>query len=106
MTPALRVDDEEHEVGLLDRLARLLGHLCPEGPCVFSVDAPGVDQAKRHSVPLAVQLLAVSRDAGRLVHDGSAGLGEPIDERRLADIREADDRDRPSHFGDFVPEAG
>ena len=30
---------------------------------------------------------------GRLVHDGGARLGQPVDERRLAHVREADDRD-------------
>ena len=39
--------------------------------------------------------LAVTRDSGRLVHDRGAGAGEAVDERRLAGVREADDRDRP-----------
>ncbi len=31
---------------------------------------------------------------GHLVHDRGARLGQPVDERRLADVREADDRHR------------
>ncbi len=93
----LRVDDEEHEIGLLDRLPRLLGDLRPERPRVLAVDAPGVDQAERDAVPLAVELLPVSRDARCLVDDGGPRLGEPVDQRRLADVREADDGDGPSH---------
>ena len=50
---------------------------------------------KRLPVPLADELLAVARDAGRLVHDGRARRGQPVDERRLADVREADDRHGP-----------
>ena len=49
--------------------------------------------------PLADELLAVARDAGRLVDDGGAGPGQAVDERRLADIREADDRDGPGEIG-------
>ena len=36
---------------------------------------------------------------GRLVHDRLARRGQPVDERRLADVREADDRDRPEEPG-------
>ncbi len=43
----LRVDHEEHEIGLLDRLSRLVGHLRPERARVLAVDAPGVDHAER-----------------------------------------------------------
>ena len=32
---------------------------------------------------------------GRLVHDRGTRLRQPVDEGRLADVREADDRDRP-----------
>ena len=46
------------------------------------------------AVPLADQLLAVARHARGLVHDGGARAGQPVDQRRLADVREADDRDR------------
>ena len=33
--------------------------------------------------------------SGKVVDDGGAALGQPVDERRLADVREADDRDGP-----------
>ena len=45
------------------------------------------------AVPVGEQLLAVARHARRLVHDGLPRLGQPVDQRRLADVREADDRD-------------
>ena len=59
------------------------------------VDAAGVDEQEALAVPLADELLAVARDTGRLVHDRGARRRQPVDERRLADVREADDRDRP-----------
>ena len=89
-----RVDDEEDEIGLLDGLPRLRCDLRPERPGVGLVDAAGVDEAKRRARPLAQQLLAIARDARRLVDDGGARRREPVDQRRLADVREPDDRDR------------
>ena len=91
--PGLRVDDEEDEVGLLDGRARLLGDRARHRRLIRDVDAAGVDQQEALAVPVADELLAVARDARRLVHDRAARAGEPVDERRLADVREADDRD-------------
>ena len=42
--PGLRVDDEEHEVGLRDRRARLVGDRARDRRPVGDVDAAGVDQ--------------------------------------------------------------
>ena len=72
--PGPRVDDEEDEVGLVDRGLRLLGDLRAERAAVGLVDAARVDQPEPGARPLAEQLLAVARDAGRLVHDGGAAL--------------------------------
>ncbi len=88
-----RVDDEEHEVGLLDRLARLVRDRARDLGVVRDVDPAGVDHEEAAAVPLDLELLAVARHARRLVHDRCARLGQPVDERGLADVREADDRD-------------
>ena len=93
----LRVDDEEHQVGLVDRLPRLLGDLARDRRGVGDIDATGVDQPEALAVPLADHLLAIARDAGRLEHDCLARRRQPVDERRLADVREADDGDAPDH---------
>ena len=53
---------------------------------------PGVDQEELPAPPLAHELLAVARDARGLVHDGGARARQAVDERRLPDVREADDR--------------
>src|SRR5439155_3754275 len=87
-----RIDDEEDEVRLLDRLARLSRDLAAERPRVSPVDPARVDEPKLDSRPLAEQLLAVASHAGRLVDDGGARRREAIDERRLADVRVAHDR--------------
>ena len=104
----LRIDDEEHEVGLLDRLTRLRRDLRAERPGVRAVDAARVDEAERRSRPLAEKLLAVARDSRRLVHDRGARRSQAVDQRRLADVREADDRDRAGDLdvGDYVGHDG
>ena len=92
------VDDEEHEVGLGDRGACLLRDLAGDRMWVDDVDAAGVDQQEVEPVPLRDQLLAVARRALRLVHHRLTRRGEPVDERRLADVRETHDRDRALQF--------
>ncbi len=92
--PGPRVDDEEHEVGLVHRRARLLRDVPPVRPGVGLVHAAGVDEPEGDAVPVAEELLAVARHPRGLVDDRGAGLRQPVDERRLADVREADDRDR------------
>ena len=86
------VDDEQHEIRLSDCGECLLGDLRAERPSVRLVHPTRVDQPEPRARPLAEKLLAVSRDSRRLMHDGGASLGEPVDQRRLADVREADDR--------------
>ncbi len=97
-----RVDHEKDEIGLLDGLARLCRDLRHERPGVGLVDAAGVDEAERRPRPLAQELLAVARDSRRLVDDSRARRGQAIDQRRLADVRKPDDRDRAREFADFV----
>ena len=105
--PCPRVDDEEHEIGLGDRGARLLGDRACDRVLRGDVDAAGVDQQEALAVPLAHELLAVAGRAVRLVHDRGARRGEAVDERRLADVREADDRHRAeqlfAHSGGVSP---
>ncbi len=91
--PGLRVEDEEDDVGLRDRLAGLVGDRARERRHVGDVDAARVDQQEAAVPPLADELLAVARDARGLVHDGRPRARQAVDERRLPDVREADDRD-------------
>src|SRR5581483_331952 len=95
--PDPRVDDEQDEVGLRDRGPRLLGDRARDRGRVGDVDAAGVDQPELGSRPLADELLAVARDAGGLVYDRGPRAGQAVDERRLADVREADHGNRPGH---------
>ena len=92
--PGARVDDEQDQVGLCDRGVRLIGDRARDRRLVGDVDAAGVDQPEALAVPVGDELLAVAGDTRRLVHHGRPRLGQPVDERRLADVRKADDRDR------------
>ena len=88
-----RVGDEHDEIRLLDRLAGLGGDRADDRRGVGDVDAAGVDQDEARAGPLADELLPVARHPRRLVDDGGAALRQPVHERRLADVREADDGD-------------
>ena len=91
--PCARVDDEEHEVGLLDRRPRLGDGAARDRRVVGDVDAARVHEQEALACPLAEELLAVAGHSRRLVDDRGAGRGQPVDERRLADVRVADDGD-------------
>ena len=88
------VEDERDRVGVGDRLARLRLDLARERVDGLEVDAAGVDQLEAHAVPLALERLAVAGDARLLVDDGLAPADQAVDQRRLADVRKADDGDR------------
>ena len=96
--PDLRVDHENNEVCIGDRALCLVGNLPGEIVLAGDVDAAGIDQQEALARPLADELLAVARRPARVVHDGGARTRQPVDERRLADVREADDRDRAEEF--------
>ena len=90
------VDDEEDEVGSLERAPRLVADLAREGRHrrIAVLESARV----RELVPAAV----VERDdvrqpvachAGHVMRERAAFAGEAIEERRLADIRASDDDD-------------
>ncbi len=91
--PRARVDDEEHEVGLLDRRPRLRHRAARDRRVVGDVDATGVDEQEALASPFAQELLAITGHAGRLVDNRCPAHRQPVDERRLADVRVADDGD-------------
>ena len=87
------VDHEQRDLRVGQRGARLVLDRDRQRIVVVEVHAAGVDQREAAPVPVGRELLAVARDPGALVHDRLAALREAVDERRLADVRIADDRD-------------
>ena len=78
---------------LVERGLRLLPDRARHRVRVLGVEAARVDEGERPAVPLGRDLLAVARDARPLVHDGLAAARQAVDQRGLADVRVADDRD-------------
>ena len=91
--PGARVEDERDGVGVGDRCPRLRLDLPRERILGLEIDAAGVDQLEPHAVPLALQSLAVAGDTRLLVNDGLTPADQAVDQRRLADVREADHSD-------------
>ena len=91
------IDDEEHHVGVDERALGLPAHHARErlgaGARVGREPAAGVDDDEPTAVPLCVELLAIAGDTGLLLHDRVAPADEAVDQRGLADVRTADDRD-------------
>ena len=88
-----RVDHMEDRVGIGDRLAGLMLNRTGERILGGHVDAARVDQRDRDAVPLRLDVLAVTRDPGLRVGHRLPAAGEPVDERALAGVGVADDRD-------------
>ena len=81
MTPFLRVDDEEDEIRFVDRAPSLLRYAFGDRRGIDDVDAAGINEDEALAVPLADDLLAVSRHARGLVHDGLTAGGKTVHER-------------------------
>jgi hypothetical protein len=62
-------------------------------PFGVGLPAAGVDDREATAEPLGLVRDAVARDAGSVFDDGLAAAEDAVDERRLADVRTADDRE-------------
>jgi hypothetical protein len=91
--PGAGVHDQHRDVGFVQRDQRLAADLLRHLVLAREVHAAGVDEREADPVPVRLDLLAVARHARLLVHDGLARIGQPVHERRLADVRVADDGD-------------
>ena len=91
------VDDEQDDVGLLDREQHLLADGGLEALGRARHEPARVHEVERAAVPLDVAVEAVARHAGLVVHDRVAALGEAVEERALAHVGPADDGDE-CHF--------
>ena len=76
--------ERAHEAVVLGRLV----------DAALAPQSGGVDEAQRPVVGLDHRVDRVARRAGHVVHDRSLLPHDPVEERRLADVRPADDRDR------------
>ena len=89
---ALRVDDEEHRIGLSDRglgLAPDRGLHLPRFPVV---EPAGVDERELATAPLRRRVDAVARRPGDVLDDRDALTDEAVEEGGFPDVRAPDDR--------------
>ncbi len=90
--PRLRIDEKEHRVGLIDRDARLLLHGSFQFSGGVGVEPGGIDQQHRAVPHLHHTVYPVAGDTRSILDDRPARARVAVEQRRLADVRSADDR--------------
>ena len=97
----LHIDDEDDEVGGFDSELDLFERgFRDDVGCLFPTEqanAAGIDECERLAMPFGFGADAIARDAGLIVDDGNAPPNDPVEERRLADVRATDDGDESRH---------
>ena len=88
-----RVDHEEAEIGRADRRFGLRAHAAGEAVRRRFVEAGGIDGGEAQVAETRLALAAVAGDAGQIVDQRQPPADQPVEQRRLADIRPADDGD-------------
>src|SRR5581483_387373 len=98
------LDDEEHGVRALHRgdAAQQAVALEPVAARRLAANARRVDQDDRHSFELELRVHRVARRARRRAHERALVAQERVEQRRLADVRAAHDREP---VGVLVPRA-
>ena len=88
-----RVDDEEHQVGLVHRHQHLLAHALDERLLRRGIEAAGVDDGRLPALERHLAVQAIAGDAGHVAHEGAPLAHQPVEQRGLADVGTADDSD-------------
>ena len=94
--PGARIDEQHEAVRLLDRALGLHAHLRFDAGWVLDETA-GIDGDVGNRAEAPESVLPVARDARHVRDDGVARAGQCIEERRLADVRTAYQRDDGQH---------
>ena len=99
------IDDEQADVGRADRGLGLRAHAAGERIRRGLVEAGGVDGGEFEPADAGLALAPVAGDARQVVDQRQPLADEPVEQRRLADIRPTDDGDaeRPSAGGHGHP---
>ena len=105
MHAGLGVHHREEQVGLVDRLEDLLADLRVHGAPRVLGQSAGVDEPERPAGPVGAREVAVPRRP-RLVGDDRRVVSDnAVEERRLADVRTADDGDHRQSHAAAAPDA-
>ena len=92
------IDHENDNVGLGDGLARLFGHLVKDVAIGrVRLEASGVDDDEFAPADMAIAVVPVAGEAGKIRHDGIARLRHAIEQRGFADVGAPDERNDRFH---------
>jgi len=91
------VDQEQHDIGFLDRQLGLGAHARLQAVVVDILEAGGVDQGQVQVAQTAAGEAPVAGHAGPVVNDGELLARQPVEQRGLADVRPADDGEFERH---------
>ena len=91
------IDQEEHRVGLFDRRLGLLDHAAGQARGRRAFEARGVDRGEFEVAETPVALATVARHARHVVDQCKPLADQAVEQRRLADVRPANDGDGEAH---------
>jgi hypothetical protein len=103
--PGAGIDDEQHEIGFLDRDEHLPSDPFDQGLVRRGVEATGVDDGGLPPFEGDLPVQSVAGDAGHVAHQRAPLAHEPVEQRGLADVGPAHDRDDRSHHRPLRPGA-
>ena len=89
-----RVDDERHDVGLVQRAQRLLPHRRQDARRPSGSRPPVSTTRKRAGAPVADAVAAIAGDARLVLDQRRLPADQAVEQRRLADVRPPDQRDQ------------
>ena len=92
-----RVDHEQDRVAIHERGFRLRAHAPGERVRIALLETGGVDDGEGEIGESGLALAAVAGDARLIVDQRQPAPDQPVEQRRLADVRPADDRDLGAH---------
>src|SRR3989449_11745419 len=81
------------QVRLLDGSENLTAHALDQGLLRGGVEPARVDHRRLPALEAHLAIEPVAGDAGDVAHERPAPADQPVEERRLADVRPTDDRD-------------
>src|SRR5437899_7566882 len=88
------VDDHDDGCSFIQRHTRLAEDFCRDEILFFREDATRIDHAKPTATPFCVPVEAIPRDAGLVAHDCPPRTDDTVEERGLAHVTPAYDRDK------------
>src|SRR6185369_15155836 len=99
-----RIEQHDQHVACGNRAHRVLVHAVRERNLGLAAESAGIDEIDRRAVPVELLDDRITRDAGLVERDRAAAAEQAVEQRRLADVRPADDRN--AHASAPVSEVG